>query len=137
MFELIELLFNQYHNKSKIYITWDAASWHDSNELGEWLDQLNLETRKEGIGPIIELVPLPSCSQFLNVIEGAFSAMKRAVIDLSDYHSEENMKIAISLHFEERNKYFKKNPRRAGKKIWEIDFFRDYGNLESGSYCDY
>jgi len=137
MFELIELLFNQYYNMTKIYITWDAASWHDSNALGEWLDIFNFETRKEGSGPIIELVPLPSCSQFLNVIEGVFSAMKRAIIDLSDYQSEEEMKTAISLHFDERNRFFRKNPRRAGKKIWEIDFFRDYGNLESGNYCDY
>ena len=95
MFELIEPLFNQYHNKSKIYITWDAASWHDSNKLGEWLDEFNLETQKEGSGPIIELVPLPSSAQFLNVIEGVFSAMKRAVIDLSDYPSEEKMKVMM------------------------------------------
>lgn len=137
MFELVEPLFNKYHNKSKIYITWDAAFWHDSNKLGEWLDEFNLETRKEGSGPIIELVPLPSSAQFLNVIEGVLSAMKRAVIDLSDYPSEERMKVAISLHFDERNKHFKKNPRRVGKKIWELDFFRDYRNLESGNYCDY
>jgi transposase len=31
--ELMELLFNQYHDKSKIYVTWDAVSWHRSEGL--------------------------------------------------------------------------------------------------------
>src|SRR5262249_60176506 len=31
--DLGEILFNQYHAKSKIYLTWDAASWHRSDEL--------------------------------------------------------------------------------------------------------
>ena len=41
MIDLIEILFNQYHDKSKIFITWDAASWHSSNELIEWLNIFN------------------------------------------------------------------------------------------------
>jgi hypothetical protein len=60
--------------------------------------------------------------------------MKRTVIHHSNYQSEEEMKLAISLHFEERNDYFKENPKRAGKKIWEIDFFKDYENIKSGNY---
>jgi hypothetical protein len=44
------------------------------------------------------------------------------------------MKTAISDHFVERNVYFRKNPRRAGKKIWEIDFFLDYNNMKFGDY---
>jgi transposase len=137
MIDLIEILFNQYYNKSKIYITWDAASWHRSNQLVEWLDLFNAQTKKIGTGPIIELVPLPSCSQFLDVIEAVFSAMKKAVIHHSNYQSEGEMKSAISLHFVERNDYFNKNPKRAGKKIWEIDFFKDYNNIKSGNYRAY
>ena len=38
MINLLELLFNQYHGKSRLYITWDAVSWHSSIELTEWLD---------------------------------------------------------------------------------------------------
>jgi transposase len=137
MIDLIEILFNQYYNKSKIYITWDAASWHRSNQLVEWLDVFNAQTKKIGKGPNIELVPLPSCSQFLDVIEAIFSAMKKAVIHHSNYQSEGEMKSAISLHFVERNDFFKKNPKRAGKKIWEIDFFQDYNNIKSGNYRAY
>jgi hypothetical protein len=44
------------------------------------------------------------------------------------------MKDAISLHFVERNGYFGENPRRAGKKIWEIDFFTEQENIGSGNY---
>jgi hypothetical protein len=59
------------------------------------------------------------------------------VIHHSDYQCAHEMKSAISQHLRERNAYFKDNPRRAGKKIWEIDFFRDYGSLQSGNYREY
>ncbi|MGA1871868.1 MAG: IS630 family transposase [bacterium] len=137
MIDLIEILFNQYYNKSKLYITWDAASWHKSNALIEWLDGFNFQTEKIKKGPIIYLIPLPSNSQFLDVIEAVFSGMKRAVIHHSDYQSEKEMKGAISLHFQERNEYFKENPKRVGKKIWEIDFFSDQNNIKSGTYREW
>ena len=44
------------------------------------------------------------------------------------------MKAAMSKHFVERNAYFVENPRRAGKKIWDIDFFADFENIRSGDY---
>ena len=80
MIDLIEVLYNQCHSCSKIYITWDAASWHDSTELTEWLDCFNFETDKARCGPIVDFVPLPISSQFLDVIEAVFSGMKRAVV---------------------------------------------------------
>ena len=137
MIDLVELLFNQHHDKSRIYITWDAASWHKSNELVDWVDALNASNSSPGSGPIIELVPLPTSSQFLNVIESVFSTMKKAVIHGSDYQSEEEMKTAISTHFQERNDFFRHNPKRAGKKIWEIDFFQDHHNIRSGDYREW
>jgi hypothetical protein len=63
--------------------------------------------------------------------------MKKAVIHHSNYQSEGEMKSAISLHFVDRNDYFRKNPKRAGKKIWEIDFFKDYNNLKSGDFREW
>lgn len=137
MIDLLEILFNQHFDKSRIYVTWDAASWHGSDALVRWLDQFNSETRAEGTGPVIEFIPLPSNSQFLNVIEAVFSAMKGAVIQGSDYRSENQMKQAISRHFVERNEYFAANPKRAGKKIWEIDFFQDQEAIKSGNYRDW
>jgi len=137
MIDLIEILFNQYFLKKKIYITWDAASWHSSNELVEWLNFFNEKTLKHLIGPTIEFVPLPSCAQFLNVIESTFSHMKKGVIHNSNYQSALEMKTAISGYFKERNDYFFENPKRAGKKIWEIDFFKDHENIKSGNYRDY
>ena len=102
--------------------------------LVEWLDAFNATTKKANEGPLIELVPLPTSSQFLNVIEAIFSGMKRAVVHHSDYRDVPEMKKAISLHFTERNAHFRENPRRAGKKIWEIDFFDDNENIRSGNY---
>jgi transposase len=137
MIDLVEILFNQHHGKSRIYITWDAASWHGSDKLVEWVNDFNAWNQANACGPIIELVPLPSSAQFLNVIEAVFKAMKKAVIHFSDYQSEEEMKNAMSLHFVERNTYFKHNPRRSGKKIWEIDFFKDPNCIRSGNYREW
>jgi transposase len=137
MIDLIEILFNQHPLTSRIYLTWDAASWHKSGLLVEWLDAFNVETSSSGLGPTIHLVPLPTSSQFLDVIEAVFSGMKKAVIHLSDYQSEGEMKTAISRHFVERNDYFRNNPKRAGNKIWEIDFFQDNESLNSGNYREW
>lgn len=137
MIDLIEFLFNQYYDKSRIFVTWDAASWHRSNQLVEWVNALNAGSIAAKDGPVLELVPLPHCAQFLNVIEAVFSGMKRAVIHNSDYNSEKEMKTAISRHFQERNDFFTENPKRVGKRIWEIDFFDDYDNLRSGMYREY
>jgi transposase len=137
MIDMAEILYNQHHNKSRIYLTWDAASWHRSAELVEWADHLNQYSRDNGAGPIIEFVPLPSSAQFLDVIEAVFSAMKRAVIHGSDYASEAEMKTAISAHFRNRNEFFSLNPKRAGKKIWDVDFFQDYDHIRSGNYREW
>jgi hypothetical protein len=135
--DLAEILFNQYNAKSKIYLTWDAASWHGSDELVQWVDNLNAWNSGGNAGPIIEFVPLPSSAQFLNVIEAVFSGMKKAVIQNSDYQSVEEMKTAISAHFCERNDFFRHNPKRAGKTIWEVDFFHDYSYIRSGNYREW
>jgi len=137
MMDMIEVLYNQYHTKVKLYITWDAVAWHNSGPFLEALDRFNEETRALSVGPIIELVPLPTSSQFLNVIEGVLSGMTRAVINNSDYPDAAQMKLAISKHFIERNEHFRHNPRRAGKKIWEFDFFQDFDALRAGNYKDW
>ncbi|MBM4147011.1 MAG: IS630 family transposase [Nitrospira sp.] len=137
MIDLIEILFNQYHSMKKLYVTWDCASWHSSNALVSWLEVFNAETEKLGEGPVIEFIPLPTSSQFLDVIESVFSGMKRAIIHNSDYGAEAEMKSAISRHFRERNDFFRENPKRAGKKIWEIDFFSDINAIKSGNYREW
>jgi transposase len=137
MIDLLELLHNQYFSSPKLYVTWDTASWHKSAMLVQWLDAFNSITRMAGEGPLIELVPLPTSSQFLDVIEAVFSGMKRAVIHHSNYRDVSEMKKAISLHFTERNAHFLENPRRAGKQIWNIDFFDDNENIRSGNYREW
>jgi hypothetical protein len=61
--DLVKILFNQYNIKSKIYLTWDAASWHGSDELVQWTNDLNTWNCSSADGPIIEFVPLPSSAQ--------------------------------------------------------------------------
>jgi transposase len=137
MIDLLELLYNQYISSPKLYVAWDTASWHKSAMLIEWLDDFNATTRMTSEGPPIELVPLPTSSQFLDVIEAVFSGMKRAVIHHSNYLDASEMKKAISLHFTERNAYFRENPRRAGNQVWKIDFFDDNENIRSGNYREW
>jgi transposase len=136
MMDLLEILHNQYHDKSKLYVTWDSVSWHNSAILTEWLDDFNEENRKEPAGPMIELVPLPTSAQFLNVIEGVLYGMTRAVIHNSDYKCTEDMKLAISRYFNRRNHHFKDHPKRAGKKIWEIVVLQELDVLRAGDQAE-
>ena len=137
MMDMIEILYNQYYTKTKLYITCDAVAWHNSGPFLEALDQFNDETKALSVGPIIELVPLPTSAQFLNVIEGVLSGMTRAVINNSDYSDAAHMKLAISKYFSERNEHFRHNPRRVGKKIWNFDFFQDFDAFRAGNYKDW
>jgi hypothetical protein len=86
----------------------------------------------------VELAPLPSSAQFLNVIESVFSGMAKAIIHNSDYQSIEECKLAIDMYFSERNQAFLENPKRAGKKIWGDEIvkavFKDSNNCKNPKY---
>ncbi len=88
--------------------------------------------------PQVELAPLPSGAQCLNVIELVFSGMARAVIHNSDYASVNECKTAIDRYFRERNAAFAKNPRRAGNVIWgkerELPIFSEANNCKDPRY---
>ena len=119
MIKLLNLLLQQYKKEEKIFFSWDAASWHASKKLYARIDEINsIEYRKINNTPIVELAPLPASAQFLNVIESVFSGMSKAIIHNSDYGSTDECMIAIDRYFEERNNFYLKYPKRAGKKIW-------------------
>jgi transposase len=119
MIRMLELLVRQYRGQTRIFFSWDAASWHGSKKFFRRVDEVNEPTYRTELGtPVVELAPLPSCAQFLNVIESVFSGMARAIIHNSDYASVEAAKAAIDRYFAERNDHFQKYPRRAGKKLW-------------------
>ena len=128
MIKLLDFLMEKYAEEDCIYLSWDAASWHASQELYKKVDEINSpEYRKGRKLPIVKLAPLPASSQFLNIIESVFSGMARAIIHNSDYQSVEECKGAIDRYFSERNQYFIEHPKRAGKKIWgkervEVEF---------------
>lgn len=119
MLKLLELLAMKYADQTCIYFSWDAASWHASKKFMNRVEGMNSAAYHASHAiPIIKLAPLPSCAQFLNVIESIFSGMARAIIHNSDYASVEECKAAIDRYFTERNQHFKENPKRAGGKIW-------------------
>jgi hypothetical protein len=116
MVKLLRRLVDIYADQECIYFSWDAASWHASKALYTSVREIN--NMNGGGRPQVKLVPLPSCAQFLNVIESVFSGMARAIIHNSDFPSLEAAQNAIDKYFDERNEHFSKHPKRAGQKIW-------------------
>ena len=128
MLKLLEVLLVKYADQFCIYISWDAASWHASKKLYTRVDEINSSEYQAGNKcPLVKLAPLPSCAQFLNVIESVFSGMAKAVIHNSDYQSVDEAVAAIDRHFADRNQEFKDTPKRAGGKIWGGD---DLANVQ-------
>ena len=119
MIRMASTLIEKYGDAKKLYLSWDAASWHMSKELLEFVEGHNQTCL--GKLPALELAPLPASAQFLNVIESVFSGMARAIIHSSDYRSVEAAQVAIDRYFDERNQHYKANPKRAGKKIWGLE----------------
>jgi transposase len=137
MIRMMELLVERYHDRRKIYLSWDAASWHISKRLGQRIEENNAATLSNG-GPMVETAPLPSSAQFLNVIESVFSGMARAIIHNSDYKALDDAKAAVDRYFADRNAHFLQHPRRAGVKIWgrerEVAAFSEANNCKDPRY---
>ena len=117
MIRLIELLRENYASYRNLYLSWDSAPWHSSAHLKERIKLLNdcssFERR-----PRLEVLPLPTSAQFLNVIESVFSGMARAILHNSDYATLEDAQTAVTRYLCERNEAFLRAPKKAGRTIW-------------------
>lgn len=129
MLGLLDKIVHSYSYCTTIFLTWDAITMHNSKTIMEWISNHNAVGRK----PYIKVVPLPPNAQYLNVIEGVFGGMKKAVICNSDYATPHDMQKAIEQHFEDRNQYFRDNPKKAGNKIWDKQKF-DIDKLAGGMF---
>lgn len=117
--KLLDMLVLQYPDQQRLYLCWDAVSFHNSKIL-----KMYIEDHNKAASPEIRIAPLPASTQFLNVIESVFGGLAKAVIHNSDYASVDECKAAIDRHFFERNAYFRTNPKRAGRKIWGKEIVR-------------
>ncbi len=137
MIRMMDLLINRYRGFRKLWLSWDAASWHMSKKLYKQIEAANVMAYITG-SPIVDTAPLPAGAQFLNVIESVFSGLARGVIHNSDYKSVDEAKAAIDRYFEERNEDFQRNPKRAGKKIWGeervVSEFHEANNCKDPRY---
>jgi hypothetical protein len=137
MIRMMELLVERYHDRRKLYLSWDAASWHISKRLKQRIEEHNSAARSDG-RPTVEAAPLPSGAQFLNVIESVFSGMAKAIIHNSNYKTLDDAKAAVDRYFVDRNAHFTQHPRRAGKKIWgkerEVAAFSEANNCKDPRY---
>ena len=139
MIALLEILLRQYKDEARIFLSWDGASWHASRKLYDKVQEVNApEYRNKHNTPHVELAPLPSSAQFLNVIESVFSGMAKAIIHNSNYQSVDECKLAINRYFSERNQAFVERPKRAGKKIWGREavepVFKESNNCKDSHY---
>jgi hypothetical protein len=137
MIRMMDLLIEKYHGRRRLYLSWDAASWHISKRLKQRIEEHNAAAHNDG-RPIVETAPLPSRAQFLNVIESVFSGMAKAIIHNSDYKTLDDAKAAVDRYFVDRNAHFSQHPRRAGKKIWgkerEVAAFSGANNCKDPRY---
>ena len=115
MIKMIDLTRRGASAKTALYFSWDAASWHMSKALNRHVEFLNGWAAYDS-APRVVLVPLPARAQFLNVIESVFSGMARAVIHNSNFKDENEAKKVIDGYIEQRNAYFLRHPKRAGKQ---------------------
>lgn len=139
MLRMLAKLIQEYKHKSRIYLSWDAASWHMSKMLHNYVAEHNEAIIKgEAAWPSIALAPLPAGAQFLNVIESVFSGMARAIIANSNYGSIDEARAAIDRYIQERNEKFRCTPKRAGGKIWgterELPRFSESNNCKDPLY---
>src|SRR5215218_2383207 len=111
MIRMMELLVEEYSDRRKIYLSWDAASWHISKRLHQRVEEHNAAVLSDG-GPMVETAPLPSGAQFLNVIESVFSGLARSIIHNSDYRTLDDAKAGINRYFADRNEHFLQYPKR-------------------------
>ncbi|WP_245286267.1 IS630 family transposase [Bradyrhizobium sp. WSM1417] len=135
--KLLDQLLARNRHLTRLYLSWDAASWHMSNQLVRRIESNNVMAEVTG-SPRVETAPLPAGAQFLNVIEAVFSGMARAILHNSDYSSVGEAKRAIDRYFAERNEYFREHRKRAGNKIWggerETTAFSESSNHKDPRY---
>src|ERR1700704_3683083 len=75
MIRMMEDLIERYAQHSRLYLSWDAASWHISKDLFVRIEAHNAAVANGG-GPLVETAPLPARAQFLNVIESVSAAWR-------------------------------------------------------------
>lgn len=54
MLRMMNVLIDRYKDRRRIYLSWDAASWHVSKELNKKIEEHNLS----GCPPTVEVAPL-------------------------------------------------------------------------------
>ena len=59
MIRMMERLVQKYHDRRKLYLSWDAASWHISKGLYKRVEEHNAAI-VSGNGPTVETAPLPA-----------------------------------------------------------------------------
>ena len=132
MVKLLDMLIVQYAGCRRIYLSWDAASWHSSKIFLKKVKEVNrLLYRKRHKTPMVKLAPLPARAQFFNVIESIFSGLSEAIVKNSDYSSTDEAISAIDSYFDERNEFFQRNPGKAGNKIWGEEIVKSSFKLVS------
>jgi hypothetical protein len=57
LIKLLEVLLKKYHNQERLFLSWDAASWHVSKALYERVDGINKGAAAAKKVPLVQLAP--------------------------------------------------------------------------------
>ncbi|MFC1731311.1 IS630 family transposase [candidate division KSB1 bacterium] len=97
MIKLVNLLLKKYAKCKYLFLSWDAAPWHSSKTLLNFIKKINTPTCNEKHKkPQIIILTLPKNAQFLNVIESIFSSLAKSILHNSNYRTVQECKQAIN-----------------------------------------
>jgi transposase len=82
----------RYDPRRRIYLVQDNLSCHWTPKVRAWADKSN-----------VELVPTPTYASYLNRIECHFWAIGEFVVKNADYHSWDQLALAMARHISYRN----------------------------------
>lgn len=88
--DFIHWLLYQVYPDKEVYIILDGWSAHRSNMFFAYAD----------LQPRLYLVPLPTCSSWMNPVERDFSHIQRDVLDNSDFSCPKDVMNMVSDYFE-------------------------------------
>jgi transposase len=71
----------QRQGKRAVLLVWDNASWHESQQVRDWLRQHNRQVKRTGQGVRLIACFLPSKSPWLNSIEPKWLVGKKRVVE--------------------------------------------------------
>lgn len=83
-----------------VVLVWDNATWHNSQQVRQWIRNHNAQVKQSGQGVRLIICRLPVKSPWLNAIEPKWMHGKRAIIEPNRTLSVNELKTRICSYFD-------------------------------------